>query len=158
MRIVNYAENTIDKEFTMTVKLDDHEWRNFDVRTFDVINFHDKMKTSVNPKLIQNIIYGYYNLSDSIIDRMADANDMGRIKRLVDIRRYCYYFIRTYTTLSFEEIGALYDQDHSTVMHHFKKVKQWLDVDSTVVREVEEIRNLIIDRVNPVHDENDAVL
>lgn len=152
MRVVNYLENDEKMEFTMTVKMDKHEWERFDVRTFDVISFHDKAKQSVNPKLIQNLIYGHFNLSDSIIAKMANANDMGRVRKLVDIRRYCYYFIRTYTNLPFEDIGALYGQDHSTVMHHYRKVCQWLEVDSVIMFEVEQMRKLIIERLNPHHD------
>lgn len=154
MRVVNYTENEEKMEFTMTVRLDSHEWRKFDVRTFDVIGFHDKAKSSINPKLIQDIIYKHFGLSDDIIERMHNARKMGRIRRLVDIRRYCYYFIRQYTDLPFEDIGALYGQDHATVMHHVIKVVNWLDVDSGVMREVEEIRKKIIERVNPYHDES----
>jgi chromosomal replication initiation ATPase DnaA len=154
MRVIGYTENAPEREFTLTVKLDIHEWAKFDIRTFDVISFHDKAKSALNPRLIQNLIYGHYELSDSLIERMSNANEMGRVRRLVDIRRYCYYFIRTYTTLSFEEIGALYGQDHSTVMHHYKKVTQWLDVDASVMKDVEDIRKLIVERINPLHEDN----
>ena len=152
MRVVNYIENEDKMEFTMTVRMTSQEWKKFDVRTFDVITFHDKAKSKVNPKLIQNIVYQHYGLPSSVIDRMEDANDMGRVKRLVDIRRYCYYFIRTYTNLSFSEIGDLYGQDHATVMHHVKKVTDWLEVDSSIMNEVEEIRIKIIERLNPYHE------
>jgi len=152
MRVVNYTENDKKMEFTLTVRMDKHEWSKFDVRTFDVISFHDKAKSSVNPKLIQNIIYQHFGLNDTLIEKMHDARKLGRIRRLVDIRRYCYYFIRTYTNLPYEEIGALYDQDHATVMHHVKKVTGWLEVDSSVMNEVEEIREKIIERVNPYHE------
>lgn len=154
MRLINYLENEKKREFTLTVKLDEHEWKKFDVRAFDIIGFHDKAKSSVNPRLIQNLIYEYFKLPDSLIAKMYDAKQLGRIARLVNIRRYCYYFIRTYTDLPFEEIGALYGQDHATVMHHVKKVADWLEVDATVMNEVEEIRELIIERVNPYHEES----
>lgn len=152
MRVVNYIEDNEKMEFTLTVRMDKHEWNKFDVRTFDVISFHDKAKSNVNPKLIQNIIYQHFGLNDTLIEKMHDAKNLGRIRRLVDIRRYCYYFIRTYTNLPYEEIGALYHQDHATVMHHFKKVTEWLDVDSSVMNEVEEIRMKIIERLNPHHE------
>jgi len=154
MRVTKYSENEEQMEFTMTVKMDKHEWKHFDVRAFDVVGFHDKAKASVNPKLVQEIIYSYFNLSDKMVESMKDAKEVGRIARFVNIRRYCYYFIRTYTKLTYEEIGELYGQDHATVMHHYKKVKGWLEVDSSIMREVEEMREEIINRINPHHEES----
>jgi len=152
MRVTEYSENEEKREFTMTVKMDSHEWKHFDVRAFDVIGFHDKAKANVNPRLIQDIIYTHFQLSDGMIEKMADAREVGRIARFVSIRRYCYYFIRTYTNLPYEDIGELYGQDHATVMYHYKNVKGWLKLDPTVMREVEEIREKIVNRINPIHD------
>jgi len=155
MRVTKYSENEANMEFTMTVRMDAHEWKHFDVRAFDVIGFHDKARANVNPRLLQEIIYTHFDLNDTLIARMKDAKQVGRIHRFVNIRRYCYYFIRTYTNLPYEEIGELYGQDHATVMHHYKKVRGWLEVDATVMREVEEIREKIIARINPIHSDGE---
>lgn len=157
MKLIAYKQNEEEREFTMTVKMTEEEWKDFDPRAFEVMGIIERyeLDTYAEPEKIQEIIYDHFKLTDSMKKKMPNAKEVGRIARFVEIRRICYYFMREFTPLSYPSMGKLYGQDHATVMHHKKKIDGWVEVDPQYRDNMREIRLKIANKLKlKLNDKN----
>lgn len=76
-----------------------------------------RKKLSIVIKKLCNDFDADYNLVDT----------KTRKKEIILVRHMIFYFLKEETTLSFSEIGAVFNQDHSNALASIKKVKGWLE-------------------------------
>lgn len=148
MRIIKYDENDKLKQVTFTLQLDGVDWNRFNVQEFEPLDIIRSVKSKFNPGAIQEVVYEYFALPVALQDKMKDAKDMGRVSRLVSIRKLCYFFIRKYTDMSLADIGRLYGQDHATVLHHVRGVGNALEMkEKEITSHVDDINRIIINQL-----------
>jgi chromosomal replication initiator protein len=85
-------------------------------------------------KILEDVC-NYYNLKIDFVK----SND--RYQHLVNARQLYCYLCRNYTVASLSEIGNLINRDHSTVVWSVNKIKDFIDVDKYISRDIEFIVN-----------------
>ena len=149
MRIISFQDDVDKGIVTFTVKLNDYEKRNFDVKTFEPIDVIRQVRGNFNHKAIQEIVYDYFELPDTLREKMKDAKEVGRFRMMNKIRQLCYFFIRTYTDMTLQKMGELYGQHHATVIHHCRTVKGLLEMeDKEYITDVDNIGRMIHAQLN----------
>ena len=68
-----------------------------------------------------------------------DLRSRSRKRCIVLPRQMAMYLTRKFTRHSLAEIGALFDRDHSTVLHSIRKVEESLQNDPKLVDTVHDI-------------------
>ena len=85
---------------------------------------------------VKNIIATYFQISEN------DLISNSRKPHLVYARNLCFYIIRNKYNVSFKKIGEQFgNNDYTTVMHGFDRVKDVLDSDSKVKSDVSYIES-----------------
>ena len=88
-------------------------------------------------KAVLNAICKYYNVEEE------DVKRKGRKRPYVWCRQVYYYICSYMTRLSLKQMGQMFDQDHTTVVHSKKLVKDILDTEPERKVEIREIEELI---------------
>ncbi len=92
-------------------------------------------RTHITPSQVIETISKYYNLS------VQDLVSASRNKELVQPRQVAMYLIRQETDASLPEIGGLLGgRDHTTVIHGIERVKERLEAEEQLRREVMSVR------------------
>ena len=84
---------------------------------------------------IQEDVAKYYKIS------VADLKGRRRVKAIVLPRQIAMYLARELTEASFPKLGAEFGgKDHTTVLHAHEKIKNLIDEDQNIKRELNEIK------------------
>ena len=74
----------------------------------------------------------------------ADCSKKSRVRKHIRARETACYMLRTYTQLTLAEVGILCgDIDHTTVIHHIKKVNHYSKYDMEYRDEINNLHTLI---------------
>ena len=92
------------------------------------------------PEAILSYVSRYYQLEESVVKGPQRARDA------VVARQIAMYLIRTMTNLSQDNIGKLFNRDHSTVIHSIAQVEQKMKKDPTFAETVKELKSNITSR------------
>ncbi len=92
------------------------------------------------PEAILSYVSRYYQLEESVVKGPQRARDA------VAARQIAMYLIRTMTNLSQDNIGKLFNRDHSTVIHSIAQVEQKMKKDPTFAETVKELKSNITSR------------
>jgi chromosomal replication initiator protein len=97
-----------------------------------------KPQKSISVKEIIKIISSFYDVSeDSIYEK-------SRRKEVVKPRQIIMYILREDFGISYPTIGQkLGGRDHTTVIHSCEKIKNEINEDSNLVKEIEQIRSML---------------
>lgn len=94
-----------------------------------------KPKKTVSIDTVVKTISDYYNLDERIIYEKT------RRKEIVKARQVIMFILREDFNESYPSIGAkLGGKDHTTVIHSYEKIKQELEHDAHLMKELEDIR------------------
>ena len=105
------------------------------------LNLFKKKTKYINPDKIIEIVFNY-------LDVPIGHNPKKRQHNLVLARQLSYFFIKKYNKLSLIMIGKLFNQDHSTVIHSIKTIKNLLDTDKEVRYIFVSIEKYILEELN----------
>ena len=98
-----------------------------------------KLKKSVSVQDIVKTVCVYYNITESFIYNKT------RRKDIIKPRQIIMYILREYYDMSYPLIGEkMGGRDHTTVIHSYEKIKKGLKDDPTLMKEIEEIRSMIL--------------
>lgn len=89
---------------------------------------------SYEADLIIYIVCNHFNLTAS------ETIKKTRVENIRSVRQLSMYFLRRYTAMSLKRIGAIYGQDHTTVVHAVAKIKDLISIGDPVVSDIREIR------------------
>jgi chromosomal replication initiator protein len=104
----------------------------------NLIKSDKKPVKALTVKEVAKIVSGFYNLDEESI------YDKSRKKEVVRPRQITMYLLREIFNVSFPSIGQkLGGRDHTTVMHSYEKVKEDLKTDADLVKEIEELKQLL---------------
>ncbi|EST89153.1 chromosomal replication initiator protein DnaA [Vagococcus lutrae] len=85
---------------------------------------------------IQEAVCAYYHID------LKDLKGKRRVKKIVLPRQIAMYLSREMTDNSLPKIGAEFGgKDHTTVIHSHEKIQQLLEHDTTVQKEINDIKN-----------------
>ena len=95
---------------------------------------------SISISDIQATICSYYKL------KLSDLNSSSRERALVFPRQIGMYLARSLTHHSLGEIGGFFGgRDHATVVYAVRKIRERIEIDSSVGAEVEEIKKRLLE-------------
>ncbi len=113
-------------------------------RDLSVADVKSLIKNNIKPKKnvaiedIIKIIANFYSIEESLVYEKT------RRKEVVRCRQVAMYLLREDFSISFPLIGRkLGGRDHTTVIHSCEKVKQDVETDSTLMREIEQLRAML---------------
>lgn len=93
----------------------------------------------IKSDLIKKIVCNYYGMELNTLELKT------RKFRIVIARKMCIAFIKKYIPqMTYESIGALFNQDHSTIVHAYRHFCGLIEVD----REVKEDYNIMLQQVS----------
>ena len=97
-----------------------------------------KQKSELSILLIQEEVCKFYHL------QLKDLKGKKRVKSIVVPRQIAMYLSREMTDNSLPKIGAEFGgKDHTTVIHAHEKIQQLIETDSTIQKEINELKNLL---------------
>ena len=79
--------------------------------------FKDKTEFLPSPDVIIEEVGKFYNISP------FDIKGLARTKDIVLARQVAMFVVRKMTNLSLQEIGAVFNRDHTTVMHSIERIE-----------------------------------
>ena len=83
---------------------------------------------------LKQIVCSYFQISEE------DLNSSSRKPNIVYARTLCFYIIRNKIGLNFKKIGELFGgKDHTTIMYGHDKIKDSIEQDSNVKKDVQYI-------------------
>lgn len=91
----------------------------------------------ITPPIIKEIISEYFDL------RIEELNAKKRNKSIVYPRQIAMYLCRELTDLSLPKIGDAFGRDHTTIMHAHDKINNELQIDATLKKTIEELKEKI---------------
>ena len=101
-------------------------------------------RTHITPSQVIEVVAKYYNIS---VPEIVSAS---RSKELVQPRQVAMYLIRQETDASLPEIGGLLGgRDHTTVIHGVERIKERLENEEQLRRDVMSVREQLYLNVNP---------
>ncbi len=101
-------------------------------------------RTHITPSQVIEIVSKFYNIS---VPEIVSAS---RSKELVQPRQVAMYLIRQETDASLPEIGALLGgRDHTTVIHGVERIKERLEAEEQLRRDVMSVREQLYLNVSP---------
>lgn len=113
-------------------------------RDLTITEIKDLIKNNIKPKKTSSIkdvvktIAEFYGITE------AEIYEKTRKKSVVKPRQVIMYILREDFDVSYPTIGEkLGGKDHTTVMHSYEKVKEDLKTDSSLIREVSQIRSML---------------
>lgn len=93
-----------------------------------------------SPEIIIEETAKYYSMEPAAITGSS------RVKEIVQARQVSIYLIRSITSLSLPEIGKVFNQHHTTVMHSLEKVEKRMKEDRELSEIIRDIRSNINSR------------
>ena len=87
-------------------------------------------EAKLTPALIIETVAAFYSV------KPADIRSSRRFASLVRVRSIAIYLVRILTTLSLEEIGGVFNRDHSTVIHAINSIIQKMASDAELAKQV----------------------
>ena len=60
-------------------------------------------------------------------------NNSSRMREFINVRQFVWYFIREYTRMSYSEMGAIFNKDHSTALYAVKSLSGLLEFDKQTI-------------------------
>jgi chromosomal replication initiator protein len=113
-------------------------------RDLTITEIKDLIKNSIKPKKNSPIkeviktISEYYGITET------EIFEKSRRKEVVKPRQIIMYILREDFDASYPTIGEkLGGKDHTTVMHSYEKIKEDLKTDSSLAREISQIRSML---------------
>ncbi len=104
----------------------------------DLIKNNIKPKKSSSIKDVVKTIAEFYGITE------AEIYEKTRKKAVVKPRQVIMYILREDFDVSYPTIGEkLGGKDHTTVMHSYEKVKEDLKTDSSLIREISQLRSML---------------
>ncbi len=101
-------------------------------------------RTHITPSQVIEVVAKYYNIS---VPEIVSAS---RSRELVQPRQVAMYLIRQETDASLPEIGGLLGgRDHTTVIHGVERIKERLENEEQLRRDVMSVREQLYLNVNP---------
>ena len=101
-------------------------------------------RTHITPSQVIEIVSKFYNIS---VPEIVSAS---RSRELVQPRQVAMYLIRQETDASLPEIGALLGgRDHTTVIHGVERIKERLEAEEQLRRDVMSVREQLYLNVSP---------
>jgi hypothetical protein len=97
----------------------------------------EKQKTKLSLDKIHDIVCQLEGLKSNAVKSTI------RKRSLVKARQIVYYIAKENKLGSFQDIGNFYGQDHATVIHAWKTIKNEIDVYPWMKAKIEEISNLL---------------
>ena len=95
--------------------------------------------------------FNQYSIIDVVAEwysvNLKELQSPRRSRTVVLARHTAFYLIHDMTKLSFPEIGALFDRDHSTVIKALENINRRLS-DVEYQSDIDELRTLITQRYN----------
>lgn len=102
------------------------------------------IKNNIKPKKhlaleeVVKIIAGFYTMDP------AKVYEKTRKKEIVYVRQMVMYILREYFNISYPAIGKeIGGRDHTTVIHSYEKMKEYIKDDPNVTQEIEQIRAIL---------------
>lgn len=102
------------------------------------------IKNNIKPKKhlaleeVVKIIAGFYTMDPEKIYEKT------RKKEIVYVRQVVMYILREYFNISYPAIGKeIGGRDHTTVIHSYEKVKEYIKDDPNITQEIEQIRAIL---------------
>lgn len=145
--VVDYMANTIvgnirDLEgalnsVVMQMQLKGRELSLNEIRNF--IKISAKPKKAISIKEIVKMVADYYRIEEESIYEKT------RRKEIIKPRQVAMYLLREDFSISYPSIGQkLGGRDHTTVIHSCEKIKNDIKVDAGLLRELNELRSMIV--------------
>jgi chromosomal replication initiator protein len=101
-------------------------------------NFVKRISSEVTIESIQKLVAEYYSVA---VDQLKSAT---RKREITQARQISMYFAKKYTNNSLKSIGSHFGgRDHSTVIHSCTTVKDLIDTDKKIKKEVDELEKKI---------------
>ncbi len=91
----------------------------------------------INPSIIKEIISDYFDI------RIEDLNAKKRTKTIVFPRQIAMFLCRELTDLSLPKIGEAFGRDHTTIMHAHEKIGNQQQIDASLKKNIEDIKEKI---------------
>ena len=104
--------------------------------TRDVI----RSERSYTPEYIVEKTAAFYSLNPE------DILGKGKTKNIAAARQMATYLMRKLTTLTLEEIGAVLNRDHSTILHSIRKIEDSVNTDAALSDTVRDITANIMNK------------
>lgn len=102
----------------------------------------------MNPYVRPGIPYSKY--SESVVKRsvlkvmeLNTLNSRSRKKKQVLARHVFFYIMRRHSQHSCSEIGRMLDQDHSTVVHGYKRIESEMKLYEHIEKLIEDVKERI---------------
>jgi chromosomal replication initiator protein len=109
-----------------------NETRNF-------IKINAKPKKMISIKEVVKIVADYYQIGEESIYEKT------RRKEIIKPRQVAMYLLREDFSISYPSIGQkMGGRDHTTVIHSCEKIKNEIKVDAALLRELNELRSMIV--------------
>lgn len=90
-------------------------------------------------KLIEKTVCNYYFVNRELLHKKCR-------KREVVLTRYVIiYFFKIMTTLTLVKIGNYFNFDHTTVLHGIKTLRDLIETDETILKDVEYLKSILYD-------------
>lgn len=102
----------------------------------DTENDFSDIKDYVIARVIK-VVTRYYKVTED------ELKSKSRKSKFLEPRHVIMYLIRKLTRLSYELIGAIFNRDHSSVMHSCSKVINLFSVDKDFKEEIERLEVII---------------
>ena len=117
---------------------------------FDIfVNWKLEGMISSKKTIIENTVSKIDKIHDAVCKfEMLNADAVKskiRTRELVKARQIVYYFAKENKLGSFQDIGNFYGQDHATVLHACKIIKNEIDIYPWMKAKIEEITKLLME-------------
>ena len=99
-----------------------------------------RSERSYTPEYIVEKTASFYDLSPE------DILGKGKTKNIAAARQMATYLMRKLTTLTLEEIGAVLNRDHSTILHSIRKIEESVNTDAALSDTVRDITANIMNK------------
>ena len=99
-----------------------------------------RSERSYTPEYIVEKTAAFYNLAPD------DIMGKGKTKNIAAARQMATYLMRKLTTLTLEEIGAVLNRDHSTILHSIRKIEESVNTDAALSDTVRDITANIMNK------------
>jgi hypothetical protein len=83
------------------------------------------------------VTQNYFNIPENFCTKKT------RKAEVVFARQVSAYLIRKYTQITLKEIGTVFNQDHSSILHGIRKVQDLMDVDKYIRKQVNDIDKIV---------------
>ncbi len=110
-----------------------------DIETASKILGLDEKKIEINSDLIIEKCAKYFGI------KKEDIKSTSRAKEITNARRFAMYLTKELTDKSLNEIGKIFDKNHTTVMYSVDKIKDSLATDKNLQKTLKELKKFISD-------------